>query len=420
MAKIGELDEEFVWERSVGDTFTLGAQSWRIRSITHNDVLVSPAHRSSAMAPFWRAEERDRSFHLSAKMGRFLEQAEAFLASPGGGEKLARELSEHFCLDPAAAAELVGLLERQRSATGCPLPHRHHLVLEEAAGTSSPEQRQQVILHTFWGGQVNRPFALALAVACEEELEQPVTIEHDNDSLMISLPQEVEARRLLELVRPERVDQLLRLRLESTGFFGARFRECAGRALLLPRANFRRRTPLWLNRQRSKKLMERVSSYEDFPVLVETWRTCLQDTFDLVSLKRLLDELEGGEIGVSVAVTASASPFADHVVWKQTNRLMYEDDTPEGAGRSQLSQDLLQELVFSSQLRPRIPVHLVDGFERKLQRVHPGYAPQGSRELVDWTVERLVLTETEWDWSLRSRHSPVFVGHLDSTLPASI
>ncbi|MGB3561453.1 MAG: DEAD/DEAH box helicase [Thermoanaerobaculia bacterium] len=396
MAKLGELDEEFVWERSVGDTFTLGAQSWRIRSITHNDVLVSPAHRSSAMAPFWRAEERDRSFHLSAKMGGFLEQAEAYLAAPGGGEKLARHLEEHHCLDQAAAAELVGLLERQRSATGCPLPHRHHLVLEEAAGTTSPEQRQQVILHTFWGGEVNRPLALALAVAGEEELGFPVTIEHDNDSLMISLPQGVDARRLLELVRPERLEQLLRLRLERTGFFGARFRESAGRALLLPRASFRRRTPLWLNRQRSKKLLERVSSYEDFPVVVETWRTCLQDSFDLDSLKRLLDELEGGEIGVSVTATASPSPFADQVVWKQTNRLMYEDDTPAGAGGSQLSQDLLQELVFSSQLRPRIPAHLVDGFERKLQRVHPGYAPRGARELVDWTIERIVLPEDEW------------------------
>jgi ATP-dependent Lhr-like helicase len=184
------------------------------------------------MAPFWRAEERDRSFHLSAKIGDFLEQAEAFLATPGGGEKLAREVAENYCLDPAAAAHLVGLLERQRSATGCPLPHRHHLVLEEAAGNTSPDQRQQVILHTFWGGEINRPFALALAVACEDKLEQPVTIEHDNDSLMISLPQEVEARRLLELVRPENLEQLLRLRLERTGFFGARFRESAGRALL--------------------------------------------------------------------------------------------------------------------------------------------------------------------------------------------
>jgi ATP-dependent Lhr-like helicase len=201
---------------------------------------------------------------------------------------------------------------------------------------------------------------------------------------------------LLELVRPENLEQLLRLRLERTGFFGARFRESAGRALLLPRAGFRRRTPLWLNRQRSKKLLERVSSYEDFPVLVETWRTCLQDSFDLAGLKRLLDELEAGEIGLSITATASPSPFADHVVWKQTNRLMYEDDTPAGVGGSRLSQDLLQELVFSSQLRPRIPVHLIGSFERKLQRLHPGYAPQGARELVDWVVERIVLPEEDW------------------------
>ncbi|TNF71807.1 MAG: hypothetical protein EP299_10900 [Acidobacteria bacterium] len=142
-----------------------------------------------------------------------------------------------------------------------------------------------------------------------------------------------------------------------------------------------------------------------FPVLVETWRTCLQDTFDLASLKRLLDELEGGEIGLSVVATANPSPFADHVVWKQTNRLMYDDDTPGGAGGSRLSRDLLQELVFSSQLRPRIPAPLIEGFERKLQRVHAGYAPQGARELVDWMIERIVLTEEEWQTLLEAIES---------------
>jgi ATP-dependent Lhr-like helicase len=396
MAKLGELDEEFVWERSVGDTFTLGAQAWKIRRITHNDVLVSPVRRTAAMSPFWRAEERDRSFHLSEKIGEFLEQASAVLGGPQGAAELGRLLERHHRMTPPAALALVDLLERQRSSTGPTLPHRRHVLIERAAAEYGERGRSQLTMHTGWGGKVNRPFAIALAVAWEERYGVPLEIEHDNDCVLVTTSGSLDGSELVELVRADNVEELLRRRLETTGFFGARFRENAGRALLLPRSGIKRRIPLWLQRDRGKKLLKAVGRYRDFPIVVETWRTCLQDAFELETLKRLLTELDNGSIKVTEVMTEVASPFSADLRWKQTNRLMYEDDTPESSSKGGLSGELLREIVFSSQLRPNLPSEVVSEFEAKLQRLYPGYAPHTAGELVEWVKERVLIPEQEW------------------------
>ena len=195
---------------------------------------------------------------------------------------------------------------------------------------------------------------------------------------------------------PENLERLLRQTLEKTAFFGAKFRENAGRALLLPRSNFKKRLPLWLNRLRSKKLMDAVMTYPDFPILLETWRTCLQDEFDLENLKRLLEEIRSGEIKITEVVTQAASPFADGLIWKQTNTYMYEDDSPLSGKASRLSQELLKEVLFSHRLRPRIPRALVETLEAKLQRTAPGYAPRSAEDLLDWVKERLLIPAPEW------------------------
>ena len=202
---------------------------------------------------------------------------------------------------------------------------------------------------------------------------------------------------IFSLVTPENLERLLRLTLEKSAFFGAKFRENAGRALLLPRAGFKKRLPLWLNRLRSKKLMDVVLQYPDFPILLETWRTCLQDEFDLESLRRLLDEIRTGQIKLTEATTKAASPFADGLVWKQTNTYMYEDDSPPSGKSSQLSGDLLKEVLFSTSLRPRIPRNLVENLEAKLQRTAPGYAPRSTDDLLDWAKERFLIPIPEWE-----------------------
>jgi ATP-dependent Lhr-like helicase len=392
-AKIGELDEEFVWERSVGETFTLGTQLWRIEKITHNDVEVVPARSATGIFPFWRAEEQDRDHYLSEKIGLFLEHADGRLDSAA----FRQELLDSYCMEAPAADELIGFLKLQKEATGSDLPHRHHILIERVEDAADGGDVKQVLVHTFWGGRVNRPFSLALAEAWEEQERTPLPIVVDDDALLLMLPHEFPSESLFALLTPENVETFLRRRLEKTGFFGARFRENAERALLLPKSSFRRRMPLWLVRLRAKELLEAVRSYEDFPVLIETWRTCLQDEFDLEGLKAVLEEVRTGEVRLGQAMTRTASPFADRLVWKKTNTYMYDDDTPILAKESALRPDLIRELLFSSHLRPRIPAEVVRTIDAKLKRTAPGYPPGSDRELLDWVKERMLIPEPEWN-----------------------
>ncbi|HET6364393.1 MAG TPA: DEAD/DEAH box helicase, partial [Nitrospirota bacterium] len=391
-AKIGELDEEFVWERSIGETFTLGSQLWRIEKITHNDVEVVPARSATGIFPFWRAEEQDRDFHLSENIGLFLERADKRTDLPD----FKQELMNAHAMEETAADELIGFLKMQKEATGSSLPHRHHLLIEHVEDPVGRGDFKQAILHTFWGGKVNRPFALALAEAWEEKERKPLQVIEGDDAVFLMLPHEFRSQDIFSLVRPENVETLLRRKLEKTGFFGARFRENAERALLLPKSSFKRRMPLWLIRLRSKELLEAVRRYEDFPLLLETWRTCLEDEFDLENLKSVLEELRNRIIRVSETVTRSASPFAGHLVWKQTNMYMYEDDTPLLARESALRPDLIKELLFSSHLRPKIPTELIRALDEKPKRTAPGYPPGSALELLDWVKERMLIPEPEW------------------------
>ena len=392
-AKIGELDEEFVWERSVGDTFTLGAQAWRILRVTHNDVEVSPAEMKPGMIPFWRAEEQDRAFHFSEKILRFLESCHNRLADPALKEALQRS----YLMDEAAADELLHFLGRQKEATGTALPHRHHLLIEHVDDPLEAGEMKQVILHTLWGGRINRPFGLALQAAWEETYHERPEIVQNNDCLLIMLPHAFSAKDILPLVTPENLERLLRRTLEKSGFFGAKFRENAGRALLLPRGSFKRRLPLWLNRLRSQKLMDSVMMYPDFPILLETWRACLHEGFDLANLKMLLNEIGSNRIKVTETTTRAASPFAGGLIWKQTNTYMYADDSPLTGQESRLSRELLEEVLFSARLRPRLPRPIIETLEGKLQRTAPGYAPASPQALLDWVKDRYVIPVAEWE-----------------------
>lgn len=390
-ALLGELDEEFVWERSVGDTFTLGVQAWRIERITHNDVFASPARGLSAMAPFWRAEERARSFVLSERIAGFLETVEPQLDDPALAGRLE---ADHF-LDRGAAAGLLDLLRRQRAAVGR-LPHRHRVVAERVTDPQERGEGEWLVIHTLWGGKVNRPLAIALQAAWQERHGVPLEVIHDDDCIAVSAAGGARAAELFSMVDAANVERLLRARLERSGMFGARFREAAGCALLLPREGFRRRTPLWLSRQRAKELLEAVSRYDDFPLLIEAWRSCLQDDSDLQALARLLDEIRDGRIEVVESRTDHPSPFAAGVVWRRTNELMYEDDVPAAGGPSRLREDLIREVSRSAYLRPRVGLGVIADFRRKLQRTWPGYAPATADALVETVAERGAMPLASW------------------------
>jgi ATP-dependent Lhr-like helicase len=395
---IGELDEEFVWEATVGETFTLGTQHWRIESITHNDVLVRPAVPKFRSAPFWKGEENNRDFHFSSKIAQFLEGVNHRLDDPD----LVRTLVEGHFLENSAAQAIIDFLKSQKEKTHCDLPHRHHLLIERVSSGPGAVPGNQLILHTFWGGRVNRPFAIALDAAWEKQYGHRLEIYAGNDCIAMLLPHEISGADLLTLVSLHHLEDSIRTRLEATGFFGARFRECAGRALLITRNSIRERMPLWMNRLRSQKILDAVSRHAEFPILLEAWRTCFQDEFDMVSLRHVLGELESGIIKWSEAKTTSPSPMAGAIAWRQMNEYMYRGDEPLSSRPSSLRGDLIREVAHTPGLRPVIPAVVAEGFEKKRHRLSSGYSPASERELLDWIKERVIIQEKEWHQLLKA------------------
>lgn len=392
-ARIGELDEEFVWEARIGQVFTLGTQNWRIERITHNDVFVLPSDPQKSVPPFWKAEESLRDFHFSERVSEFLETADEHLEDPEFQYSLARD----YRLKKTASESLIRFLRRQKEITGRPLPHRHHLLVEYVSSGPAGYPGTQVVLHTFWGGRVNRPYAMAIEAGWESRFGHRVEIYPGDDCILIQLPQEAASQDILSLVTSGNVMRLLRRSLEGSGFFGARFRECAGRALLLTRHKFHERMPLWMNRLRSQKLLDAVLPHEDFPILLEAWRTCLKDEFDMESLSQVLSELESGALTWSEARTSQPSPMAQTITWPQINQYMYEDDRTKSGKTSRLRRDLIQQVVFTPELRPSVPLEIVGSFEKKRKRLAEGYTPDRSEEMLDWVKERVLIPLSEWE-----------------------
>ena len=397
-ALIGELDEEFVWEATLGQTFTLGTQNWRIERITHNDVLVRSAEPQATAPPFWRAENIERSFYFSQRVGDFLEFANGLLAS-GQGDALERHLRDALAFEAIAAEELLDYLKRQREASGRDLPHRHHLLVEHIrtgpGGYVGPDRNQQVVLHTSWGGRVNRPIALAMEAAWRQRFDTEADIHADNYAIVAQVQDGVDPSAVLSLVTPDNFETLLRQSLEGSGFFGARFRECARRALLLTRQRFNQRMPLWMTRMQAKKLLTAIRRLDNFPVLLETWRTCLGDEFDMPAAREALADLETGAITTSIAETSAPTPFAAGIAFDQVSRYMYADDTPERRAPSALSEDLIRQAVHDQRLRPSIEPAVIDDFESKVQRTAAGYAPQDADDLAEWVKERVLIPAAE-------------------------
>jgi ATP-dependent helicase Lhr and Lhr-like helicase len=396
-ARIGELDEEFVWEANVGKVFSLGTQHWQIQKITHTDVLVIPAKPNALVPPFWKSEGLNRDFHYAERVGNFLEYADAHLSDKG----FSAFLQSDYFLQPNLAKELVDLLAKQKKHTHARLPHRHHLLIETTSTGPGNATGSQVILHTGWGSRVNRPLAMALEAGWQRKWQQQPEVWVSNECLVIQLPHHMSAREIFDLVPVKDIEKLLRERLEGSGFFGARFRENAGRALLLSKGKFNERKPLWMSRLQSQKLMDGVLKFEDFPILLETWRTCLHDEFDLDNLRLVLAQIDAGAIAISEIVTRTPSPFAQSVAWGQINNYMYADDQPKANKTSNLKASLLQQVVFQPGLRPRLPAELVSQFQLKRQRLIDNYCPDSSEELVEWLRERTAIPQIEWQQLLQ-------------------
>jgi ATP-dependent Lhr-like helicase len=399
---VAELDEEFVFEARLGQVFGVGGQGWRIERVTPAEVLVSRVADGAAPPPFWHGDQRGWDAHFTRRVGEFLKWAEERLeqgAGPDDPEFLA-ELGTRYFLEPRAARTLARALAEQRRATRTALPHRGHVVVERTATGPGGVPGRQIILHMPFGLRINRTMALVLEVAFAAKLGQEVRTHAANEGVAVLCPDDpdgLDAAGILFLASPAEVEGFLRRGLEGSQEFGAAFREAAWRSLVLGRARIGRRMPLWITRLRAQKLFAAVKDLEDFPLVVEAWRTCLTERFDAAGLCRVLGDLAGGGMAWSVADTALQSPLARDMVWRVVAGFMYAGDQSTVPAATRVSADLVAEAVADAGLRPVAPAPAADRLGELLRRTAPGYAPCGPDELLQHVVERLAVPVAEWE-----------------------
>ena len=359
--RVGELDEEMVYESRVGEVFTLGASSWRIEGITHDRVLVSPAPGQPGKLPFWHGDAPGRPIELGRALGAFLRELLAL-----GPEARMRRLTEAG-LDANAAGNLLQYLGEQLDATGV-LPDDRTIVVERFRDELGD---WRVCLHTPFGAQVHAPWAQAVEARVRERLGLDVQTMYTDDGIVVRLPEADEAPPSDSvLFDPEEVEDLVVGQVSASALFASRFRECAARALLLPRRRPGQRTPLWQQRQRSAGLLQAASRYGSFPVVLETMRECLQDVFDLPGLTELMAAVARREVRVVEVDTPFPSPFASSLQFGYVAAFMYEGDAPLAERRAQalsLDRTILAELLGREELRDLIDPAALADLELELQ-----------------------------------------------------
>ncbi|HVM58035.1 MAG TPA: hypothetical protein VMT74_11250, partial [Gaiellaceae bacterium] len=345
--RVGELDEEMVYESRAGQVIMLGASSWRIEEITRDRVLVSPAPGVPGSVPFWKGEGIGRPYELGVAIGTFTRELLS-LDEPRARARLADTL------DDRAASNLLAFLREQERATGT-VPSDRSVVVERFRDEIGD---WRVCVLTPFGARVHAPWAMAVGARLRDSLGVEVQSIWSDDGIAFHLPDadSPPATDLLVL-DPDELDELVIGEVGQTALFGARFRENAARALLIPRRRPGERTPLWQQRLKAQGLLQVARKYSSFPIVLETYRECLQDVFDLPALKTLLRGLRTRELDLVDVETSSASPFAASLLFDYIATYMYEDDTPPAERRAQalsLDRDLLRELLGQEELRELI------------------------------------------------------------------
>jgi len=376
--RVGELDEEMVYESRVGDVFVLGATSWRIEDITTDQVLVSPAAGQPGRLPFWRGDAPGRPAELGAAIGAYCRE----LGAVSEQEATARLRTEG--LDELAAANLVRYLHDQREATGY-LPDDRTLVLERFRDELGD---WRLVLHSPYGAQLHAPWALAIAARLRERYGgMDVQALHTDDGIVIRVPDADDPPPAgIAMLDPDEVEQIVTAEVGSSALFASRFRECAARALLLPRRQPGRRTPLWQQRQRAAQLLAVASQYSQFPIALETMRECLQDVFDVPGLVALMRGIAARQVRLVEVETPTASPFSRSLLFRYVGAFMYEGDTPLAERRAQalaLDSALLAELLGQTELRELLDPVVVEESGREMQRLTPGRACRDAEAVAD-------------------------------------
>jgi ATP-dependent Lhr-like helicase len=389
-ARIGELDEEMVFESKPGDTFVLGASTWRIDEITFDKVLVTPAPGEPGRMPFWRGEAAGRSLELGQKIGKLTRELGA-LPEP---EAVAR-LSQQHGLDPRAGQNLVQYLAEQRAATRS-LPDDRTLVIERCRDELGD---YRVCLLSPLGGRVHAAWAMAATARVRERLGIEVESMWTDDGFVMRFPDSDEQPDPLLLVpEPEELESLLIRQLGASALFAARFRENASRALLLPRRRPGQRTPLWQQRKRAADLLAVAAQYPSFPILLETYRECLRDVFDLPALHTLLRDLQARSVRLITVDSETPSPFAASLLFGFVANYIYDGDAPLAERRAQalrIDQSQLRELLGEAELRDLLDPDALHALEAQLQLLAASYKIKNADGLHDALLRIGELDEAE-------------------------
>ncbi|TCP55153.1 Lhr family ATP dependent helicase [Tamaricihabitans halophyticus] len=370
-SKVGELDEEMVYESRVGDTVLLGTSAWRIGDITHDRVIVTPAPGEPARMPFWKGDAPGRPLELGRALGAFLRELSAL------GDTAARERAAAAGLDEWARDNLLGYLAEQRAATRH-VPDDRTLLVERFRDELGD---WRLVVHSPFGARVNAPWALAIAERLRNRRGIEAQLAHSDDGIVLRLPDTVDDTGAPVtvgaddvLLDPDDVERVVVAEVSGSALFAARFRECAARALLLPRRDPRKRTPLWQQRQRSAQLLAVAAQYEQFPVVLEAMRECLQDVYDVGGLRELMSDVQARRVRVVEVETTTPSPFARTLLFGYVGMFLYETDAPLAERRAaalSLDSSLLAELLGTEALRELLDGAVIDQVERSLQRLEP-------------------------------------------------
>jgi ATP-dependent helicase Lhr and Lhr-like helicase len=377
--RVGELDEEMVYEARPGQTFLLGASTWRIEEITRDRVIVIPAPGAPGAVPFWRGDGIGRPAELGRAIGEF--SREAVNREPA-------ELAKEYDLDARAANNLVTYLREQQDATRV-VPSDQTIVVERFRDEIGD---WRLCILSPYGGRVHAAWGLALAAKIRTERDLEADAIWSDDGIVIHLPDADEPPPAdLVLIDPAELEDLIVGELSGSALFGARFRENASRSLLIPRAYPGKRTPLWQQRLKSQSLLEVARDFPRFPVILETYRECLQDVLDLPALTDILEKLHARSLSLVEVETPTASPFASSLLFDYVATYMYEGDTPNAERRAAalaLDRDLLRELLGQEELRELIDPEALEEVEEQLQhRTEAGRA--GDRDALQQLLRNI-------------------------------
>ena len=389
-ARVGELDEEMVFEARAGETFLLGASTWRIDQITHDRVLVSPAPGEPGKMPFWKGEGPGRPVELGMAIGKLIRE----LRKAEPAEALATLQRDHG-LDATAAANLLNYLDDQYAAAGA-IPDDRTIVIERSRDDLGD---WRVAVLTPFGSRIHAPWAMAATARIRDEAGIDVEVMWSDDGFVVRYPDgERPPDTSLLLPDPDEVERLVVRQLGSTAMFAARFREAAGRALLLPRRRPGARAPLWQLRKRASDLLAVAARFGSFPIMLETYRECLRDIFDLPALTDIMRRVRSRSLRVVNVESQKPSPFSASLLFGYVANYIYDGDAPLAERRAQalsVDQSQLRDLIGDTELRDLLDESVLDTLEQELQHLPPRFHARSTDAVHDLLLRLGDLSRAE-------------------------